>query len=179
MAIFRLIFCQLFSVVSRHTCLALHPASLTRKRRRENNACYAGQDNLAISFDFNPISYYFVKEPPSLNFQETASSPELFCGMILREKTPRSLLSEIVAIYSGEVKWCSNRPFYRYGGHIEFIRFKEYYGIPRGHWLSIYARFSDKKRISMYISREKGDRHYIQTRLNDLFFPLQSFSRKT
>ena len=162
-----------------HTCLALHPASLTRKRRRENNACYAGQDNLAISFDFNPISYYFVKEPPSLNFQETASSPELFCGMILREKTPRSLLSEIVAIYSGEVKWCSNRPFYRYGGHIEFIRFKEYYGIPRGHWLSIYARFSDKKRISMYISREKGFRHYIQTRHNDLFFPLQSFSRKT
>ena len=27
----------------------------------------------------------------------------------------------------------SNRPFYRYGGHIELIRFKEYYGMPRGH----------------------------------------------
>ena len=26
-----------------------------------------------------------------------------------------------------------NRPFYRYGGHIELIRFKEYYGVPRGH----------------------------------------------
>ena len=25
-----------------------------------------------------------------------------------------------------------NRPFYRFGGHIEFIRFKEYYGMPRG-----------------------------------------------
>ena len=24
------------------------------------------------------------------------------------------------------------RPFYRYGGHIEFIRFKEYYGMPSG-----------------------------------------------
>ena len=41
-----------------------------------------------------------------------------------------------------------NRPFYRYSGHIEFIRFKEYYGMPRGHEhdpiysLSIYARFS-------------------------------------
>ena len=162
-----------------HTCLALHPASLTRKRRRENNDCYAGQDNLAISFDFNPISYYFVKERPSLNFQETASSPELFCGMILREKTPRSLLSEIVAIYSGEVKWCSNRPFYRYGGHIEFIRFKEYYGMPRGHSLGIYACFSGKKGIPMYISGEKGDLHYIQTRHNDLFFPLQSFSWET
>ena len=26
-----------------------------------------------------------------------------------------------------------NRPFYRYGSHIELIRFKEYYGMPRGH----------------------------------------------
>ena len=25
-----------------------------------------------------------------------------------------------------------NRPFYRYGGHIELIPFKEYYGMPRG-----------------------------------------------
>ena len=25
-----------------------------------------------------------------------------------------------------------NRPFYRYGGQIEFIRFKKYYGMPRG-----------------------------------------------
>ena len=42
--------------------------------------------------------------------------------------------------------------------------------MPRGHSLSIYARFSGKKRTSMYISREKGDRYYIQTRHNDLFF---------
>ena len=26
-----------------------------------------------------------------------------------------------------------NRPFHRYGGHIELIRFKEYYRMPRGH----------------------------------------------
>ena len=26
----------------------------------------------------------------------------------------------------------ANRPFYRYGGHIELIGFKEYYGVPRG-----------------------------------------------
>ena len=26
-----------------------------------------------------------------------------------------------------------NRPFYRYGGHIELIRLKEYYRMPRGH----------------------------------------------
>ena len=26
-----------------------------------------------------------------------------------------------------------NTPFYRYSGHIEFIRFNEYYGMPRGY----------------------------------------------
>ena len=26
-----------------------------------------------------------------------------------------------------------NGPFYRYGGHVELNRFKEYYGMPRGH----------------------------------------------
>ena len=26
-----------------------------------------------------------------------------------------------------------NRPFYRYSGHIELIRFREYYRMPRGH----------------------------------------------
>ena len=41
--------------------------------------------------------------------------------------------------------------------------------MPRGHSLSIYARFSRKKRTSMHISREKGDHYYIQTRRNDLF----------
>ena len=72
-----------------------------------------------------------------------------------------------------------NGPFYRYGGHIEFTRFKDYYGMPRRHLLSIYARFSGKRRTSLYNSPEKGDHYYIQTRHNDLFFPLQSFSRKT
>ena len=33
-----------------------------------------------------------------------------------------------VMLFSGVV----NRPFYRYGGHIELIRFKEYYRMPRG-----------------------------------------------
>ena len=41
--------------------------------------------------------------------------------------------------------------------------------MPKGHSLSIYARFSGKKRTSIYISREKGDHYYIQTRHNDLF----------
>ena len=62
-----------------------------------------------------------------------------------------------------------NRPFYRYGGDIEFIRFKEYYGMPRWHSLSIYARFSGKKRTSLYTFRGQGDHCYIQTRHNDLF----------
>ena len=38
----------------------------------------------------------------------------------------------------------------------------------RGHSLSINARFSSTNRTSLYISREKGDDYYIQTRHNDL-----------
>ena len=47
--------------------------------------------------------------------------------------------------------------------------------MPRGQSLSIYALFSGKKRTLMYISRHKGDRYYIQTRHNDLFFPITIF----
>ena len=45
-----------------------------------------------------------------------------------------------------EVNTGSNKRFNRYGGHIEFIRFKEYYCMPREHSLSIYARVLGKKR---------------------------------
>ena len=65
----------------------------------------------------------------------------------------------------------SSRPFYQYGGHIEFIRFKEYHGMPRGHSLSIYAGFLGKMRTSMIVYRQKGDLYYIQTQHNDIFFP--------
>ena len=51
-------------------------------------------------------------------------------------------------------------------------------GCPGGHSLSIYARFSGKKRTSLSIYRAKGDHYYIQKRHNDLFFPLQSFLGK-
>ena len=39
----------------------------------------------------------------------------------------------------------------------------------RGHMLSTYVNFLGKKRTSVYISREKGDHYYIQTRHNDFF----------
>ena len=35
--------------------------------------------------------------------QARANSPEQFVGILLREKTPSSLMNEILAIYSGEV----------------------------------------------------------------------------
>ena len=41
--------------------------------------------------------------------------------------------------------------------------------MPRGHSLSIYACFSAKNRPSIYISREKGNRYYIQRPHNNLF----------
>ena len=72
-----------------------------------------------------------------------------------------------------------NRPFYRYGGHIEFIRFKEYYGMPRGHWLIIYARFSGKKEdFNVHFSGKRRSLLHPNTAQRS-FFPLQSFSRKT
>ena len=33
---------------------------------------------------------------------------------------------------NGRASLISNRLFYRYGGHIELLGFKEYYGMPRG-----------------------------------------------
>ena len=38
-----------------------------------------------------------------MNLQVRKNSSELFVGMLLREKTPVSLLNDVVAIYSGEV----------------------------------------------------------------------------
>ena len=51
-------------------------------------------------------------------------------------------------------------------------------GCPRGHSLIIYARFWGKKRTSLYISREKDDHYYIQTRRNDPFSHYNLFLRK-
>ena len=45
----------------------------------------------------------------------------------------------------------------------------------RGHSLRIYARVAGKKRTLMYISQEKGGHYYIQTRHNDIFFPITIF----
>ena len=42
--------------------------------------------------------------------------------------------------------------------------------MPRGHSLSIYARFSGKKRTSPCISREKGDHYHIQHGTTIFFF---------
>ena len=44
-----------------------------------------------------------------------------------------------------------NRPFYLYGGHIELIRFNEYYGIPRGHEHDPLYSLSIKNMVSYYI----------------------------
>ena len=47
-----------------------------------------------------------------------------------------------------------NRPFYRYGGHIELIRFKEYYRMPRWrdhiNFVCIFERFSGLKLNEMW-----------------------------
>ena len=49
-----------------------------------------------------------------------------------------------------------NRPFYQYGGHIEFIRFKEYYGMPRGV-LAQHLRLllGQKENFNIYFSAKR------------------------
>ena len=37
-----------------------------------------------------------------------------------------------MVLFEGQGRAPNNRPFYRYGGHIELIRFKEYYRMPGG-----------------------------------------------
>ena len=53
---------------------------------------------------------------------------------------------------------------------LNFNKFEKDYGMPRGHSLSIYVRFSGEKRTSLYISREKGNHYYIQTRHNSMYW---------
>ena len=74
--------------------------------------------------------------------QPTNAAARRLCRRLCRP--PHRHLSQVCIMFA-------KRPFYRYGCHIEFIRFKEYYGMPRGHSLSIHARFSGKKRTSLYI----------------------------
>ena len=72
----------------------------------------------------------------------------------------------------------TNRPFYRYGGHIEFSRFKEYYGMPWGYSLR-YSRafFGQKENFNVYFSAKRRSLLHPNTAQRS-FFPLQSFSRK-
>ena len=72
-----------------------------------------------------------------------------------------------------------NRPFYRYGGQIELVRFKEYYRMPRG--CNNDRLFSEKCTVKDHISNtklEKDDHYYIQTRHKDLFSQYNLILRK-
>ena len=57
---------------------------------------------------------------------------------------------QVILVSGYPVLTAVNRPSHRYGGHIELIRFKEYYGMFKGHEhdliysLSIYARLSGR-----------------------------------
>ena len=45
----------------------------------------------------------------------------------------------------------------------------------RGAIVQYLCALSGEKRTLMYVSREKGDHYYIQTRHNDLFSPITMF----
>ena len=62
---------------------------------------------------------------------------------------------------------------------LNLVDLRSIMGCPGGTRSDIHARFSGKKRTSMYISRQKGDHYYIQTRHNDLFSHYNLFLGKS
>ena len=75
------------------------------------------------------------------------SLPKANFGQNIRDSPNGSLTADSRSLQTATLKLSSyhlihptcaheiivNRPFYPYGGHIELIGFKEYYGMPRGH----------------------------------------------
>ena len=51
----------------------------------------------------------------------------------IAQATSLDVEDEISLCSAKRCRISGNRPFHRYGGHIELIRFKEYYRMPRGH----------------------------------------------
>ena len=71
-----------------------------------------------------------------------------------------------------------NRPFYRYGGHIEFIRLKEYYGMPGGTRSVSTRAFPAKIELHcIFLGKRRSLLH--PNKAQRSFFLLQSFSSKT
>ena len=50
----------------------------------------------------------------------------------------------------------TNRPFYRYGSHFEFMRFKEYYGMPRGTRAVFTHAFCAKRELQCIFLEKKA-----------------------
>ena len=97
----------------------------------------------------------------------------------------------------------TNRPFYRYGGHIQLISFKEYYGMPRGAWTwsnilvqYLFSPFGSKQQkkkkqlklwtlrrnwygLSLYFFSRKRRSLLHPNTVQSSFFPLKSYSWKT
>ena len=102
------------------------------------------------------LSYIFhSKENILLKIKSTNSRMVRMLMPRKRQKFPPSVAKKKIHDWLFACYWISkhenwpamncNRPFYRYGGHIELIRFKEYYRMPRGAWahfVCIFERFS-------------------------------------
>ena len=52
-----------------------------------------------------------------------------------------------------------NRPFYQYGGHIELIGYKEYYGMPTGHreLLSLFRPIF----LQVFLEKDFGEKNIV------------------
>ena len=95
----------------------------------------------------------------------------------VKRETSASRVGMTVILRRNWKQWLHVRKidfFYRYGGHIEFIRLKEYYGMPRGALAQyLHALFGQKENFNVYFRSLLHPKTAQRS-----FFSLQFFSRK-
>ena len=83
-----------------------------------------------FTFDFchKRNSKLYFDEARGVACERHANRDAKVRGAFSRESLHSPEMASLLAGYG------NNRPFYRYGGHIELFGFREYYGMPRGVW---------------------------------------------
>ena len=69
-------------------------------------------------------------------------------------------------------------PFLPIGGHIEFIRFKEYYGMSRGLAQYLCSLFGQKENFTVYFSEKRRSLLHPNTAQRSFFFHYNLFLGK-
>ena len=101
--------------------------------------------------------------PPRNGYMPKLTLSEIRPGRL--DNPPRQVIPPIII----------NRPFYRCGGHIEFIRFKEYYGMPRGTCSVFKRAFRATKELKCIFLGKKAIIIFISKHGTTIFFSIAIF----